>query len=554
MSRRSDSTTITESFEQALLQRYTDIGISSKANFAILFLSFEILELLPKASGKTRVCIPLLWVFSVVIMSSGSGGSSKSPSSSDTSNPEPHEPLGPCPHGHDNYSRDCQCPCAECPNAHIRTRESRRIPFPRRGRLRREEILRQIRQEITRWIREGGRFHREPARVVHGAVPALRHDETVGLPPGPVVLRELRSRDPGRARLPPEVMLLVSRHMGGFDEGESSEHFPADPLSHNNFTLALAQRPCTEQTPWNEPVRNWFRPCPNDRRGLGGYRGQSWPCNETNCPHQERGDKMQRYDHNREAIESDDEDFEDDYDEVNDDDPPGDPRTPNGDRWVCEDHKRDTAQYWQQENLIKAHLVPTCNKCKDVYQAQYPTGHNSCTCLNLLDRWQCRRCYEKKVRKLQTHFRQRVVAHYTGEADVGMVASNRGIMNNQDRPDLGPGLGTYHWTTRRTEGWRRIRRMLVENHPCINPGLSSQCGRRRAWNQMLAMHCRSCGGVVIQASRARPPAVLTRENRVVTRSSRRQQGASPLWELVFPRGTRGAPANRSGTVRLLPTT
>ena len=435
-------------------------------------------------------------------MSSGSGGSSTNPSSSDISNPEPHGPLGPCPHGHDNHSRDCQCPCAECPNGHVRTLESRRIPFPRRSRLRREAILRRIRHETTRRIQEGGHFRQEPARIEHRGVPIPQHNENVGLPSGPV---------------------------------------------------GLGERPCTEQIPWNEQVRNWSHPCPNDRGGLGGYRGQSWPCNETDCPHQEPGDKVQRYNHNQEAIESDDEDFEDDCDEVNDDDPPGDPGTPNGDRWVCEDHKRDEARYWQQENLVKAHLVPTCNECKDAYQAQYPTGHNSCTCLNLLDRWQCRRCYEKKVRKLQTHFRQRVVAHYTGEADIRMVASNRGIMNNQDRPDLGPGLGTYHWTIRRTEGWRRIRRMLVENHPCIDPGLSSRCGRRRAGNQMLAMHCRSCGGVIVEASRAPPPAVLTRDNRVVTRSSRQRQGASPLRELVFSRGTRGTPANRSGTVRLLPT-
>ena len=456
-----------------------------------------------------------------------------------------HERLGPCPIGHDN-SRDCRCPCRQCPN---------RDPYPNSGDPTEAEITRRIRAEITHRIRESGYFRREPARVDHGRIQIPHHNETVGVPLYPVIPDNLRAND--RTVVPPitkehsYVMAALSGFVGEFAGSESWRRFPNNPQAHHSLTIALGQRPCTEQIPWNTSVANWVDPCPRDRRGLGdeparpgNQRGPSWPCNETRCQQEDPGVKIQRYDHNQEPIDSDDEDFEDDYRDTNEDSPPGDPETHNNNRWVCRYHKRDAEGFWEHENLIEAHRVPTCNHCKTEHQGKYPFGHNSCTCANLLSRWQCRRCFEKKVRTIQTHFRQRVGAHYTGEADFDMIASNTNSAD-PNRPDLGPGLGTYHWNAGAGQGWRQVRRMLIAQHPCIGLGLSRYCGQKRVANQTLVMHCRSCGGVVVKPVTTRTSRIGTRAGRLV----RRRRPASPLRELVFPRGTRGARGNRSGVSR-----
>lgn len=479
-------------------------------------------------------------------MSSGSNGSSDHADSDDE---EGHEPLGLCPYGHDNDNRDCRCPCQRCPN---------RGRNPNQGPPTPAAVTRRIRDEITYRIRESGYFPRESGRVDHGGLQAPHHTETVGVPTYPPLPANLRSNN--RANAPPITALHadafdpLSAVIGGF-ASESAIGFPSNAQDHHSLTIALGQRPCTEMVPWDEMVADWTDPCPRDRRGLGvdrlrngNQRGQSWPCHETGCQQQDPGVKIQRYDFNQQSIDSDDEneEFADDYRDPNDEDPPGGPETHNDRRWVCEHHKRDAEGYWEHENLLEAHRVPTCNHCKTEHQGMYPLGHNSCTCANLLARWQCRRCFEKKVRIIQTHFRQRVGAHYTGEADFDMISSNLGSAD-PNHPDLGPGLSTYHRNREAAPGWRPVRRMLIARHPCVNPGLSRRCGGKRAGNHALVMHCRSCGGVVVKPSTTRVGRYATRSGRQV----RHRRQASPLQELVFPRGTRGGRGNRMGVARAM---
>lgn len=485
-----------------------------------------------------------------------SDGSSDQSSSTTSSDAQGHELLGPCPFGHDN-NRDCRCDCEQCPNrrlGRIRSngRRDRNLPP-----LTRVGILRRIRREIVHRIQEGGYFRAEEDRIDHGEMEVPYHTETVGVPSHPPRPVDLRSNDPTRGtyigRLHGDAFLGVSAGVGGFGGIENATRFPSNRQDHHSLTIALGQRPCTEMIPWNSPVANWTDPCPRDRRNLGdmplragNQRGQSWPCHETNCQIEEDGEEIQRYDHNQEPLDSEDEDkdedFKDDWQDENEEEEPGRPETHNDLRWVCRYHKEDAEGFWEHENLLEAHRVPTCADCNAEYRRTYPLGHNSCTCPNLLGRWQCRRCFEKKVRRVQTHFRQRVGAHYTGEADFDMISSNFNS-NVQDRPDLGPGLSTYHWDEGAT-GWRQVRRMLIARHPCIDPGLSRACGRRRVASHDPVLHCRSCGGVVV------PPTINTQRRRTGTRSgrqvgARRQQ--SPLQELTFPRRTRGARGNRFGT-------
>lgn len=507
--------------------------------------------------------------------SSGGNDQADSDGSRQQSNPdtsddvEGHEPLGRCPYGHDT-NRDCRCPCPECPN-----KRSGRIRPNRRGDrtlppLTPLGVTRRIRREITHRIQESGYFRAEEDRVDHGGVEVPYHTETVGLPSHPPLRGNLRTNDrttaaPLTNRLGVDGFSGVSARVGEFEGPENASEFPTNPEDHHILTVAIGQRPCTEMIPWISPVERWTDPCPRDRRILGNMdlregnqRGPHWPCNQHNCQVEEGGEKIQRYNLNQEPLdessgedddEDHDEDFKDDWRDYNVEGPPGDPHTHNGKRWVCSDHKEDAEEFWEHENLLQAHRVPTCKECNAEYQRRYPLGHNSCTCPNLLGRWQCRRCFEKKVRTVQTHFRQRVGALYTGEADFGMISSNSGSAD-LNRIDLGPGLGTYHWQQWAT-GWRQVRRMLIARHPCINPGLSHACGRKRVASYNPVVHCRSCGGVVV------PPSVGTQVHRIGTRSRRQvegrqagaRRGASPLQELTFPRRTRGTRGNRFGTAR-----
>ena len=427
-----------------------------------------------------------------------------------------HQPIGPC---------------AQCPNRH---------PDPNGAIPTVAEAESRIRREITRRIQAGNYFRPEPARVDHGGVQFPHHTETMGVPHYSPLPHDLRSDD--RANIPPitrlhgDAMGILSAFVGRFGGVPNAKSFPNNPQDHHSLTIALGQRPCTELIPWNQNVANWTDPCPRDRRALGderlrdgNQRGQSWPCNEEDCQLPAGGIRNQRYDLYQQPTDEFDDTF-DDYQQRNRENPPGDPQTHNNKRWVCQYHKRDAEQFWQQDNLIEAHRLPTCKICQRRYRSRYPHGHNSYTCPNLLGRWQCRRCYEKKVRILQMHFAHRVTANYIGDAPYILIRSyNR---------DLGPGLGVYYWNC----NWMLMRRILLRRHPCTDPDLSSRCGRKRAAGNTDVMHCRSCGGVVVTAH----------QNPYGTRLRTQQAEAGPLQELVFPRGTRGARGNRSGVANDLP--
>jgi hypothetical protein len=441
----------------------------------------------------------------------GDGNGSEGDGSQGGSGDGPHEALGPCPHGHDNF-RDCRCNCAQCPNV---------------------DIL----EETTRRIRLGGYFHQEPV-VDHGDIPDPYHNERSWLPPMPLSIEQLQARLPFMRR-PHLVTNPIYAAVSGFDEigqGRGEMLDPDHAQDHHSMTIAMLQKPCTELTPWNSRISAWNAPCPNDRRGEGGlYMGESWPCNEVACGEEEKGLQVSFWDHNGDWIDPDnatvftsDIAFEDTFDEDGEESPPEYPMTWNNTRWVCEDHDEDNATYWQEYRLIEMHRVPTCIPCKNKYRTRYPDGFNTCTCPNLLGRWQCRRCYEKKIRLLQAHFKERVCAHYIGRINPSRLP--------EDARE-GPGLSTYHKGNRAPI----VKRLLLDQHPCINPGLSARCGSKRARNHRVVLHCRSCGGVVVKASR-RPPvarAIRPRERQtlIVTRTLGRNRGAeSPLQELIFERG------------------
>ncbi|MCJ1456064.1 hypothetical protein MMC28_006421 [Mycoblastus sanguinarius] len=211
--------------------------------------------------------------------------------------------------------------------------------------------------------------------------------------------------------------------------------------------------PCTEMIPWLANVDRWRTPCPHSRTG-GGYLKGIKRCENSNCEH-----------------------F--DY-------PPGYPKG-GGERMVCEHHIEDSKEFWELEGLYKAHLVGTCRKHFNDLQTKYPRGLNTCTCHNLFDRWQCRRCFERYIHTAQNHFRRRVLANPNGNVDRRMVS-------RQD----------YHLQ------WRHVRRMLAREHPCSNRREGRKefrnhkfCGRKRLFYNESVMDCRACGGLVIKPSRQR---------------------------------------------------
>ena len=244
--------------------------------------------------------------------------------------------------------------------------------------------------------------------------------------------------------LPPDVMSIISHYNGDFYEPETSQAFPGDAQSHHALTFALGQQPCTEQIPWNTRVGHWDTPCPNDRRQVGLddlYLGHIEVCQTSpyRCP------------------------------SPNEDEGPGEPRTPDGRRYVCEEHIEDSKTFYEEEKLFKAHLVGTCRDHMRELISRYPYGYNSCTCRNLLNKWQCRLCYRKNVLKLENHFRRRVLApHRGGGGDRGMLGDVEYYLD-----------------------WKGVRRMLVRDHPC-----NHRCGNKRVLNNYkscLVMDCRACG-------------------------------------------------------------
>lgn len=229
---------------------------------------------------------------------------------------------------------------------------------------------------------------------------------------------------------------------------------------------------CTEKIPWNVRKRDLTDQCPHDRRSpTNPYEKQIWRCRSINClaPAERITDKFGE-----------------------------DNNTPGERKWVCEDHIKDSKSFWEVENLYKAHLVGTCESDRKELIRQYPEGRNTCTCRNLINRWQCRSCLERNIYKLQCHFRNRVEQSYNGRAD-RTITRKKG----------------YH------RDWRNVRRMLIARHVC------QHCGKRRSPANNDVLDCRACGGMIVKPRR---------------RSRRVNPEGSQLWQL----DARGNPLDAYG--------
>jgi len=335
-----------------------------------------------------------------------------------------HSLTGPCPWDHEVESdaEDCDCTCPRCPNG-----PRPRASGPDRIQFDEDEEMPDI-----------------PDPPAADDRPSLR-----------TFLRNVPRRDgDGTLEIPREIGDEIARHVGEFAEGQhTSLHFPENPKDHHCMTWAMGQRPCTEMIPWRTRVRRWTLPCPNDRRGLNvRYPRRIWICHESTCPMDPRAYGPCPH---------------------SNDDPPGSPETPGGKRWVCEDHIEDQRVFWDEDKIYKAHLVGTCAAHKRALLRRFPNGRNTCSCRNLLGRWLCRRCYERKIDTLQRHFRSRVEPSFFGRAD-------RAITRTQD----------YHLT------WWRTRTMLARRHPCKH-----NCGRKRELHNEQVMDCRACGGLIVKPPR-----------------------------------------------------
>jgi len=247
------------------------------------------------------------------------------------------------------------------------------------------------------------------------------------------------------------------------------------PLDNDHVEPPLGEpHRCTEKIPWNVRKRDWRDQCPHDRRSLANpYGKQIWRCRSVNClaPVEDTSVGVK-------------------YGEDN--------NSPGERRWVCEDHIKDSKNFWEVENLYRAHLVSPCELCRKELMRQYPEGRNTCTCRNLINRWQCRSCLERAIHRLQTHFRNRVEQSFSGRAD-RTITRTKG----------------YH------RNWRNVRRMLIERHVC------QHCGKQRSPANNDVWDCRACGGMIVKPLR---------------RSRRINPEVSQLWQL----DARGNPVDVEG--------
>ena len=211
-----------------------------------------------------------------------------------------------------------------------------------------------------------------------------------------------------------EILEVISNRMGDRDR-----------RGRNEATILMwGNRPCTEMIPWRYPVNHWRDPCPNNRRGLP----RDYPRGIDTCREQGCNPLLA---------------------------PPGPPMTRRGrpgERYVCEDHKDDAEQYWRLDRFIEALRVGTCGVHKDQFLRRHPNGLNTCTCRNLTDRWQCRRCFEDKLLTLRANFCRRVSPDVRGNADPYLYQAR-------------------HFGHR----WEEMRKMLTKWHPCHH-----RCGRKRS--------------------------------------------------------------------------
>lgn len=397
-----------------------------------------------------------------------------------------HDELGTCPGGH-CAGRDCQCTCLFCP---------RQVPG--------EPISEQIRATIETHIKAGDFVQHETGRVIHGPAPLPIHNLDIELPDGYRSFRQLVTGGflPGGRDISRDAIREITQ--AAAENTDDAEELPSQEMKETvaRLGLSMMQRPCTEQIPWQANINHWNEACPNDFRGwVGRYRGTSWPCNEEGCGEGEMSDPLEHHLYNGDVILVDEEEPDlvgTPYDESGED-PPGISKIlpndtfPDGNRWVCESHRRDAILYWDEQSLLASHLAPTCKQCRTAYHAANPTGLNTCTCRELLRRWQCRRCYEKKIRHLQRDFRQRITQNYTGDLPDALLPVD---------PQQGPGLYDYH------REWKRVRQSVIQHSPCTNPGLSRRCGGRRWAGNKDVFHCRCCGGVVVLRTATRATRTL----------------------------------------------
>lgn len=349
-----------------------------------------------------------------------------------------HPEFGRCPWGHSQES-DCDCSTPRC---------------------------REVTDDRLELFRAGD--FRGPGRYIHGS---------------PVPSRPTRSPPPlyRNVRGLPRIHLAeLSRIAGGFrradSEGsdellETSENFPQHPNEYKELTLGLGSKPCTEQIPWKVPRDLWDKPCPNDRRGTKLTQKEIRICARPLQRCWQISNDLREGDQDPDAFRS----------------------------YVCEDHRKDTRDFLQVDNLLLAHLVGTCRDCRVRLKRRYPNGINTCTCPKLFERWLCRSCVGFEVKCLQNHFRRRVVHEppHDQYGDQGGRANRQMIKDNK-----------YHLD------WRGVRRMLAQRHPCTH-----LCGKKRVLSNTDAMDCRGCGGKIVTARR-----------------QTRRENKEPFVELDFSRG------------------
>ena len=263
-------------------------------------------------------------------------------------------------------------------------------------------------------------------------------------------------------QLPVELLDEICAISGEFPGGVAGlREDPGNPMAHNQLSLAIGQRPCTERHVPGLGVggraSNWGRRCPNDRFGAGpGYEGRIHSCQEFKCRQRRNS-----------------------YRFIN---------TPGSQAWVCEDHFNGAKDWWKlhnRTNLDKSHRVPPCRYHEEQLMRQYPNGINTCTCSNVsFTSWQCRSCFDHKIRKMRRNFQYRVELPFRGDADLSIT-----------RPVVLPGEnGKVYWSD-----WKVVRAMLAKVHPCMHEPVGD-CTFKRIGGiyRKRVLDCRCCGGVIVQ--------------------------------------------------------
>lgn len=271
----------------------------------------------------------------------------------------------------------------------------------------------------------------------------------------------------------------------------------------NKIGLELGIKPCNEGIPWLSPQEQWNLSCPNSLDP--NYDGEIRRCREIGCQ-DPVSDPM-------------DEQWLAEARTVNAVSPPPGyqlvrteeqcdssveakvakmdarlyaqrPCTPNGYRYVCAEHWEDTHRFHQVQDLFQLHRVAPCPQHVKAVLKQYPEGHNSCACEEPLGRWQCRSCFEHKIRSQKRHFQRRVASPWTGFL-----------------PYWPGGVGNiYHH-----EQLAITKQLLLALHPCLHsidgpdPAKQYLCGKERSPNESTVLDCRSCGGLIVLPPRLRAP-------------------------------------------------